>query len=257
MPPINSQAAAVASPELNAQARPRVAVIIPVYNEEKVIGRVLDAIPREHVDVVIVVDDGSTDSTPTELEKRDVQVIRHEKQLFIGAAIRDGLRKAKELGIDIVCVFAGNGKDDPQELPLLLRPIIEQGYDFVQGSRYLPGGRSGKMPRHRRIVTKVYPLLVRFFTGVKITDGTNGFRAYRLQLLDDPEIDLDQPWLSECLEYYFSLRVFQQGYSVTEVPVSKIYPDTAVYSEYTKVRPGIGWLNRLKPLFFLGFRLRK
>lgn len=234
----------------------RIAAIVPVFNEEHVIGSVLDAIPRDVVEKVIVIDDGSTDSTPQELASRDVEVLRHDSQQYIGVAIRDGLLRAKELGMDVACVFAGNGKDDPQEIPKVVQPLFE-GFDFVQGSRYLSGGQYGKMPRHRKIVTRLYPRLVRLATGVKTSDATNGFRAYRLSILDDPKIDIRQHWLDECLEYYLTIRVYQRGYRCTEVPVSKIYPKTKVYSEYTKVRPGIGWINRLKPLFYLGLRLRK
>ncbi|MBN1295231.1 glycosyltransferase family 2 protein [bacterium] len=237
----------------------KVAVIIPVFNEEKIIGDVLDQIPDECVNTVIVVDDGSTDSTPRELAARSdrLTVLRHDNQMYIGVSIRDGLKHAQAIGMDVVVIFAGNGKDDPRQVPRLLQPILEQGYDYVQGSRYLEGGRFNKMPRHRRVVTRVYPMLLRLFTGFKATDGTNGFRAYRLRILDDPRIDIDQPWLDECLEYYLTLRILQCRYRSIEVPVSKIYPPTGVYRKYTKVRPGIGWVNRLKPMLYCGLLRRR
>lgn len=231
-----------------------VAVVIPVFNEVSIIGGVLDRIPRDTVDAIIVIDDGSNDGTSEVLSERNgwIDVIRHDQQKFIGVSIRDGLEKARAMGMDVVVIFAGNGKDDPCQVPRLLKPILENGYDYVQGSRYLEGGRFNKMPRHRRIVTRIYPWLLRLLTGFPATDGTNGYRAYRLKILDDPRIDLHQNWLDECLEYYLALRILQCGYKAAEVPVSKIYPKTNVYQRYTKVRPGIGWINRLKPMLYCG-----
>lgn len=237
----------------------KVAVVLPVFNEERIIGSVIDRIPENLVDCIIVVDDGSTDTTPEILAERSprVEVIRHDSQKYIGVSIRDGLKRAQDIGMDVVVIFAGNGKDDPQQIPRVLRPVLEDGYDYVQGSRYLEGGRFNKMPRHRRIVTRVYPMLLRLLTGFRATDGTNGYRAYRLMILDDPRLNINQCWLDECLEYYLALRILQLKYKSREVPVSKIYPNTRVYKKYTKVRPGIGWLNRLKPMLYCGLLRRR
>jgi dolichol-phosphate mannosyltransferase len=213
----------------------KIAAIIPVYNEEQVIGSVLDVIPAGSVDKVIVIDDGSTDGTQGVLEKRDVTVLRHSRQCFIGVSIRDGLVKACNMGMDVAVVMAGNGKDDPKQIPSVVGPILMGQADYVQGSRYLEGGQFNKMPLHRRIVTRVYPV----------------------NILQNSGINLAQDWLDECLEYYLSLRVCQLGYRVIEVPVTKLYPPAGIYGQYTKVRPGIGWINRLKPLFYCGLKLRK
>lgn len=247
------------TPALSNPEKLNVAVVIPVFNEERIIGGVLDAIPRQVVDRIIVVDDGSTDGTPDVLKERSgwIDVIRHDHQRYIGVSIRDGLKRARDEGMDAVVIFAGNGKDDPGQIPRLLQPILEESIDYVQGSRYLEGGRFNKMPRHRRFVTRIYPVLLRLLTGFRATDGTNGYRAYRLRILDDPQIDIHQAWLDECLEYYLALRILQRGYKAKEVPVSKIYPATTVYRRYTKVRPGIGWLNRLKPMFYCGILRRR
>lgn len=232
----------------------KTAVIIPVYNEEAVISDVLISIPGNEIDHIIVVNDGSTDSTPEILATFGdrITIINHDRKCYIGTSIRDGLKQAVDMGIDVVVIMSGNGKDDPAQISRLLQPIREDKADFVQGSRYLKGGDFNKMPLHRCIVTRVYPVLLRMLTGFRATDGTNGFRAYKLSILDDPDIDIEQDWLDECFEYYLSLRILQRKYRTVEVPVSKYYPQTRKYNQYTKVRPGPGWLNRLKPLVYCG-----
>jgi dolichol-phosphate mannosyltransferase len=109
--------------------------------------------------------------------------------------------------------MAGNDKDRPAEIPRLLEPIRRGGADFVQGSRYLPGGDYGNMPFYRRIATQVvHPVLFSIVTGRRITDSTNGFRAFRVSLFDDPRIDIDQPWLDKYeLEPYIFFKAIRLG----------------------------------------------
>ena len=235
----------------------RAAVLIPVFNEEKKIRAVLDAVPRDAVDEIVVIDDGSTDATPREIGGENVILLSHPARKGIGDALRTGMRYVVQQKFGLVAVMAGNGKDDPRQIGALLRPIREEGFDYVQGSRYLAGGEYGKMPFHRKVFTRLYSGGVRFLTRARLTDGTNGFRAYRTAILTDPRIQLDQPWVGEALEYYISIKVIKLGYKVTEVPVSKLYPATRVYKEYTKVKPFSGWWRRIRPLVYLSLGIRQ
>jgi dolichol-phosphate mannosyltransferase len=89
-----------------------------------------------------------------------------------------------------------------------------------------------------------------------MTDTTNGYRALRLSLLDDPRLDLDQPWLDAYdLEPYLLLRAIRLGYVVREVPVSKVYPPRG--QPYTKMRPVTDWWSILRPIALLGLGLKK
>ncbi len=139
----------------------------------------------------------------------------------------------------------------------MLDPIRNEGCDFVQGSRYLPGGDFGNMPIYRRLATQfIHPLLFSLIVRRRITDSTNGFRAYRLSLLDDPRIDLNQRWLNSYeLEVYLFFKAIRLGYKVREVPVTKIYPPKEL--GYTKMKPITGWWSILRPLLFLGLGLKK
>jgi dolichol-phosphate mannosyltransferase len=234
----------------------RVIVVIPAYNEESRVSRAVIGMPSV-VDLALVVDDGSTDRTAEIAREHGATVISLPGHTNIDAALRAGFDVALRDGYDIVVIMAGNGKDDPREIPRLLKPIEEDGIEFVQGSRYLPGGRHANMPFHRTFGTRLYPRLLHLATGFPATDGTNGFRAFKTSLLRDPRIDFRQPWLDPYgTELYLVIKAIRLGYRMTEVPVSKIYPNTKKYDSYTKIRPMTDWWNILRPLVFLTLKLR-
>lgn len=230
-------------------------VIIPVYNEEKRIKTVLEKFREVEVGRILVVDDGSTDTTPEVLKDFEVVTIHHPQKQGVGSCIRDGIDYARKNDFPLLTVMAGNGKDDPREIHLLLRPIREKGYDYIQGSRYLEGGQAGNLPLARKVGIKAFTLLWSILLGRKLTDVTNGFRAYRASLFDDPKINIWQEWLSTYeLEYYIHFWVLKLKYNFREVPVSKIYPSK---KKYSKIRPFLDWWPIIKPLFYLLLRIRK
>jgi dolichol-phosphate mannosyltransferase len=117
----------------------RVLLIAPAFNEEAKIGEVVRRAPRDIVDTVLVVDDCSTDRTAEVARARGAEVLSNDRRRGVGYAIRRGYKYARTNRFDIVVVIAGNNKDAPEEIARLLDPICEQDYDFVMGSRYLPG----------------------------------------------------------------------------------------------------------------------
>jgi dolichol-phosphate mannosyltransferase len=153
-------------------------------------------------------------------------------------------------------VLAGNGKDDPAQIPQLVRPIIEEGYDYVQGSRFLKGGSYENTPPIRLFLAKTFSMLWHFLTGFPITDASNGFRAYKLSLFKDPRLNIWQNWLNGYeFEYYLHFLVHKLGYKTIEVPVSKIYPPER--KNYSKIRPIIDWWKMLRPLIYLKLKIKK
>ncbi len=232
----------------------RVAAIVPAYNEAGKIGAVVRKVPRRHASCVIVVDDASTDGTAAEAREAGAErVLSHPVNRGVGAAIRTGLLEAKRQGFEFAAVLSGDNQHEPDELPRVLEPLFAGGADLVQGSRWLPGGATPGIPPERRWLTRLYPLLFRIASGYPSTDGTNGFRALRLAMLDDPRFRLDQPWLDRYeLEPYLLYQAVRSGYRVHEVPVTVRYHARGT----TKMRLlRDGW-RILRPIVFLRLGLK-
>ncbi|MDP6848515.1 MAG: glycosyltransferase family 2 protein [Kiritimatiellia bacterium] len=240
-----------------AKARIRVVACPIAFNEESKIGSVVSRFNPEDIDEILVVDDGSTDSTAEVAKNAGANVLSLKERRGVGNAIREATKYARDNNYDVIVVVAGNDKDRPQEIPRLLKPIIEEGCDFVQGSRYLPGGSFGNMPVYRQLSTRyLHPMLLSMATGKRITDSSNGFRAFRLSILDHPKVDIDQVWLDAYeLEVYLYYKVITLGLKFREVPVTKIYPEHSL--GYTKMQPITGWWKMLRPIFFLRLGFKK
>jgi dolichol-phosphate mannosyltransferase len=232
-------------------------VLVPVFDERVKIQRVVDRLQAEGVEHVLIVDDGSRDGSAKGLEQRGVRVLRHSHTRGVGRALATGLADLRARGFDVAVIMAGNDKDDPREIPRLLAPIAGDEADFVQGSRWMKGGSvGGDMPGYRHSATKLHPMVFSVMVGKRLTESTNGFRAFRLSLLDDPRIDIDQPWLDRYeLEPYLLFKAIRLGYRHLEVPCTKIYPPKA--EGVTKMRPVLDWWSILRPVLLLGLGLRR
>lgn len=239
-------------------ARPRVLCVLPAYNEAGKIGRVVHKVRATgQVDGIVVADDCSTDTTYQEAVDAGAVVIRHERNMGVGAGIRSGLMYGKQHGYDVAVIMSGDDQHEPNELAPVLETLFANRSYFVQGSRRLLGGQTVNAPLFREITTRLYSLVFSVLTGKRITDGTNGFRAFYLSVLDDPDINLHQEWLNtyELEPYLLYKAVKSKQITVIEMPITIYYRGET--KQYSKMKPFRDWWRLARPIFFLRFGMRK
>jgi dolichol-phosphate mannosyltransferase len=234
--------------------------IIPVYHDDDKIFRVLSKFKNE-TDEICLVSDEINDYYAERLQKTSfnvpVHLIRNGKRKGIGHAIIQGLQYASDNKYDIAVVLAGNNKDDPSEIPRLIKPLLKDNCDYVQGSRFLPGGKHVNNPFIRGVFSRLYPFIWTLLTNVRCTDVTNGFRAFKLKLLEDSRIDIEQSWLDGYeFEYYLLYKALTLGYKTKEVPVSKVYPFRH-HGGYSQISPLKDWWKIVGPLLYLKLGVKK
>jgi len=240
----------------------RSVAIIPVFREAGKVGRVLERFEPGSVDQICLVLDNPDDQITGEIEesigrsKVPVSIIKNPERKGIGYAIREGYEYALSHNFNLIIVMAGNGKDDPREITRLTEPIIRGDYDYVQGSRFLPGGRREKTPLLRGIFSRSFPFFWTLLTGVHCTEVTNGFRAYKASILQDSRIDVWQPWLDGYeLEYYLHYKALTLRYRFTERPVTKTYSHVG-RKGYSHISPFRDWWQIIGPMFLLRLGVR-
>ena len=235
--------------------------IIPIYRDNDSILKVLSKFRENDVDEICIILDSATEDIVEKILKIPIPIalhlIRNKERQGIGYAIKQGIQYALKKNYSIVVVLAGNNKDDPGEISRLLKPIVTQDYDYVQGSRFLPGGKGVSTPFLRGMFSRFYPFFWTQITNVRCTDVTNGFRAYKLSIFDDPRINIWQRWLRDYeLEYYIHYKVLTLGYKTLEVPVSKVYSHRHK-GGYSRISPFRDWWKIVGPLIYLKLGTRR
>ncbi|QDU71137.1 glycosyltransferase family 2 protein [Mucisphaera calidilacus] len=200
---------------------PKTLVAIPVYNEQKYVEPVLSRVSAFANDV-LVVDDGSSDETPTLLAKQPVDVIRHKTNLGYGRSIRDAFRWAQCYRYDWLITMDCDEQHEPSSLPDFYNAIEQDGADVLSGSRYLDPEVSGDPPpADRRAINTEVTRWVNERLGLQITDAFCGFKAYRVSALKSFTLDVD----GYAIPLQFWVQSAAAGLRVTEVPIRLIYND--------------------------------
>jgi dolichol-phosphate mannosyltransferase len=236
--------------------QPIVAVVIPALNEAGKIGRVLDAMPADSRFEAIVVDDGSSDGTGDEARAHGAAVVlRHDVRGGVGAAIRDGWKAGLERGRPYLALISGDDQHEPAELVGALDRLLAGEADYVQGSRWMPGGRVIGPTGGRGLGTRIYSVVFSLLTFRRITDATNGFRVFRAAILADPKVHIDQAWLdSYDLEPYVLYKAIRLRYRVVEQPCTVRYH---AREGHTKMRGIRDWWRLFRPALFLRFGVKR
>jgi dolichol-phosphate mannosyltransferase len=203
---------------------------IPVINEGERIRRQLDRMRTAGIDMdIAVADGGSTDGSvaPEFLRSVGVRALLTKRGPGkLSAQMRMYFDWALDQGYDGLLLMDGNDKDGLDGL-INVRRAIEDGYDFVQGSRYVPGGRHANTPLDRELgVRLVHAPVLSLAARHRYTDTTNGLRGYSRRFLLDPRVDPFRDLFETYnLHYYLSVRAPRLGYRVREVPAERNYPD--------------------------------
>jgi len=227
---------------------------VPAYNEAPHVGGVVTTMP-EYVDGIVVVDDCSSDGTSeAALAPNDprVTLIRHDPNQGLGASLIDAHKKALELGGDIMVVMAGDGQMDPAYLPDLLRPILEEGYDFTKGNRFFDAGSWEGMPRHRIFGNIVLTFLTKLATGYwDMFDPQNGYTAitrHASERVDWDRVARDYSFENDVLARLGVLRA-----RVKDVDIPAVYGEEISDISLPKVIPTL--LRTLRRAFWRRFWL--
>jgi dolichol-phosphate mannosyltransferase len=221
---------------------------IPVYDQNSELPVVLREIELAAVPDVdfLLVNNGSSDGSEVLIHRSGHSYLDVDVNRGIGYSYMLALDWAKERGYSFFGTMAANGKMIAGEIPRLLDPLQAGEADYVTGSRFMPGGSSPNLPTFRRLTIPLVNIVVRLTTGKSITDATNGFRAFRLGLLERAEFDWHADWLQTYgLEYYLYAKVLRDSELRTmEVPTTMRYPSAG---QYSKIKPGSDWWQMIRP----------
>jgi glycosyltransferase involved in cell wall biosynthesis len=197
-------------------------VAIPVYNEQRHLCRVLEAV-RRYAARILVVDDGSTDETPRILRRqRDLFVIRHPENRGYGQSLISALTFASERGYSWVITLDCDEQHEPAQIPDFVREIRRDRADVISGSRYLRSfPDDDPPPPERRCINQTITAILRQVLGLPLTDSFCGFKAYRVAAVR--RLALDEPGYAFPLQFW--VRAARAGLRIREIPVHRIYRD--------------------------------
>ncbi|MBL7201000.1 MAG: glycosyltransferase family 2 protein [Anaerolineae bacterium] len=226
-----------------------IAVVVPAYNEEKLIGRVIETMP-DFVDWVVVVDDCSSDRTAQKVAGYCEQdpcgekliLIRHGENRGVGGAIASGYKWCCDREVDVAAVMAGDAQMDPDDLPALLDPVVSGEADYAKGNRLFTGDAWNEIPKIRYLGNSAMSLLTKIASGYwHVADSQSGYTAANLNVLRT--IDWDRMYKRYGQPNDLLVRLNVYSFRVRDVPVNPVY-NIGEESGIRPVRmiPRLSWL---------------
>ncbi|MGC9400535.1 MAG: glycosyltransferase family 2 protein [Anaerolineae bacterium] len=204
-----------------------VAVVVPAYNEQKLIRRVIETMP-DYVDYIVVVDDCSQDATADVVRSYKAQLgerlvlLEHETNQGVGGAIATGYKWCRDHEIDAVAVMAGDAQMDPADLPALLDPVVRGEVDYAKGNRLFTGDAWRQIPRVRYLGNSAMSLLTKIASGYwHVADSQSGYTVINLKALKT--IDWDKMYKRYGQPNDLLVRLNIHSFRVRDVPVTPVY----------------------------------
>ena len=201
----------------NSNSQILLTIILPMYNEEHTIGKVLGNLPRGNSIQIIVVDDHSTDNSLQEIkmvnENNEIEVIHHKINKGYGASILSGIKRARGM---VIVTMDSDGQHSPYDLLTMIKPVFDNEADYTIGSRYL-GSYFYKLPVSTRLGEVLIEKLILIFFGKRIMNNQNGFRAFNRKII--PIFDeVKYEGYAFCTEQI--IKATLKGFRIKECPIN-------------------------------------
>jgi glycosyltransferase involved in cell wall biosynthesis len=209
--------------EASGKGESKVIVVLPALNAVRTLERTVSGIPRDWVDEVILVDDGSTDGTIELARQLRVQVVWHPHTVGYGGNQKTCYLQALQRDADVVVMLHPDGQYQPSLIPQLVTPILQGRADLVLGSRLAVPGDAlrGGMPRYKYVANRILTTIENHILGTSLSELHTGYRAYSRGLL------MGIPFLRNALDFSFDSEVLMQavhfGFRIAEVPARTVY----------------------------------
>jgi glycosyltransferase involved in cell wall biosynthesis len=221
-----------------------VAVVVPAYDEEALVGTTIRGVP-DFVDRIFVVDDASSDGTAAAARAAGdgrVEVVRHERNAGVGAAIVTGYKRAVAEGIDVTCVMAADNQMDPDDLEKIALPVARGEVDYAKANRLITGEAWKVIPRSRYLGNAVLSLLTKIASGYwHVADSQSGYTAARRELLE--QLDLDRVYRGYGFPNDMLVHLNVWNARVRDIPSRPVYGvGERSGIKIRKVIPRISWL---------------
>jgi glycosyltransferase involved in cell wall biosynthesis len=225
-------------------AKPKVVVVMPAYNAARTLRMTYMELPRDSVDMVILVDDASTDDTVAVARELDLKLFLHDRNYGYGANQKTCYAEALKAGADIVVMVHPDYQYDPRLVPEVVRPIHEGKADVVLGSRLASGSAlSGGMPWWKYVSNRFLTWVENTAFGLHLSEYHTGYRAYRREVLETVNVGLNADKF--IFDQEIMAQVVEAGFRIAEVPVpTRYFAEASSASFLASSRYGLGilWL---------------